>query len=75
MRNFGRELEIDTREAGGLLCFANHASAEPSAEPDHFPMDGEWRVVFSVQLPIKSGGEITVDYGDAYWSDSERELV
>ncbi len=82
VRTFGRLLEIDGREAGGLLRFANHASeagsgtgSGPSAEPDHFPFGGQWHVVFTARLPIEAGGEITVDYGDAYWNQSERELV
>ncbi len=75
VRTFGRNLEIDAGEAGGLLRFANHASVKPSAEPDHFPLDREWRVVFIARRTIESGGEITVDYGDAYWSGGERELV
>ncbi|RKX89308.1 MAG: SET domain-containing protein [Spirochaetes bacterium] len=75
VRTFGRELEIDAREAGGLLRFANHASTEPTAEPDHFPLNGEWHVVFIARRPIEAGGEVTVDYGDAYWNHSERELA
>jgi len=74
VRTFGRELEIDAREAGGLLRFANH-STSPSAEPDHFPLAGQWHVVFIAACPIEEGGEITVDYGEAYWSGGERELV
>ncbi len=82
VRTFSRELEIDAREAGGLLRFANHVSeagsetdSGPSAEPDHFPVDRQWHVVFTARLPIEAGGEITVDYGEAYWNQSERELV
>jgi len=76
VRTFGRALEIDAREAGGLLRFANHAPAEgASAVPEHFSYTGQWRVVFISRCSIEAGGEITVDYGDAYWSGGERELV
>lgn len=78
VRPFGRELEIDAREAGGLLRFANHVSGTdpgPSAEPEHFPSGGQWHVVFIARRFIEAGGEITVDYGDAYWSGGERELL
>jgi len=74
VRNFGRDLEIDAREAGGLLRFANHSSC-PSVVPDHFPYRGQWHVVFVSRRSIEAGGEITVDYGDAYWSGGERELI
>jgi hypothetical protein len=80
--NLGRELEIDARLAGGPLRFANHAPEEPArsettstAEPEHFPFEGRWRVVFVARTAIKAGDEITVDYGEAYWSGSERDLV
>jgi hypothetical protein len=80
--NLGRELEIDARLAGGPLRFANHAPEEPTgseaastAEPEHFPFEGRWRVVFVARTTIEAGGEITVDYGDAYRSGSERDLV
>ena len=75
---FGRDLEIDAREAGGPLRFANHVSGTdpgPSAEPDHFPSGRQWRVIFTARLPIEAGGEITVDYGDAYWNGGEREMI
>ena len=78
VRTFGRLLEIDARTAGGLLRFANHPSGEAgeaTAEPDHFPIDGQWHVVFTAKSSIEEGGEITVDYGDAYWSGGERELL
>ncbi|MDT8297963.1 MAG: hypothetical protein RQ801_06665, partial [Spirochaetaceae bacterium] len=39
VRNFGRPLEIDAREAGGPLRFANH-SGEANAEPDHLAIEG-----------------------------------
>ncbi len=78
VHTFGRLLEIDARIAGGLLRFANHPSGEAgeaTADPDHFPIDGQWHVVFTAKSSIEEGGEITVDYGDAYWSGGERELL
>ncbi len=73
VRTLGRNLEIDAREAGGALRFANHA-ADPSSYPEHFPWKGCWRIVFLARRSIAAGEEITVDYGDAYWSGGEREL-
>jgi len=80
VRTLGAELEIDAREAGGLLRFANHASpagsdSGPSAEPEHFPSAGQWHVVFIACHFIAAGEAITVDYGEAYWSGGERELL
>ncbi len=74
VRTLGRDLEIDAREAGGALRFANH-TADPSAEAEHFPSEGQWHVVFIARRCLTAGEEITVDYGDAYWSGGERELV
>lgn len=78
VRTLGRSLEIDAREAGGVLRFANHAADSPtgpSAETNHFPLDGRWRIVFVARRAIRAGEEITVDYGEAYWSGGERELT
>jgi len=78
VRTFGRELDIDAGEAGGLLRFANHISGDlpgPSAGPDHFSVTGRWHAVFIARRRIAAGEEITLDYGDAYWSGGERELI
>ena len=74
VRSLGRQLEIDARCAGGALRFANHA-ADPSAIPDHLVLNGRWRIVFVACRDIPAGREITVDYGQAYWSGGDRELV
>ena len=74
VHSLGRSLEIDARKAGGLLRFANH-SAEPNAYAEHFAVGNRWRIVFIASDNIPAGGEITVDYGEAYWSGGERELV
>jgi SET domain-containing protein len=74
VRDFGRSLEIDAREAGGPLRFANH-SGEVNAEPDHLAIEGRWRVIFIARRNIETGEEITVDYGQAYWVGGERELM
>ncbi len=70
----GRPLEIDARLAGGPLRFANHHS-EPAAEVEHFAVDGRWRIVFLACRDIGAGEQITVDYGEAYWSGGARERV
>ena len=78
VRTLGRSLEIDAREAGGVLRFANHAddsSTGPSAEPEHFPLKDRWRIVFIARRTLEAGEEITVDYGEAYWIGGERELT
>ena len=74
VRNFGKSLEIDAREAGGPLRFANH-SGEANAEPDHLAIEGRWRVIFVARRDIEPGEDITVDYGQAYWVGGERELA
>ena len=74
VRDFGRSLELDAREAGGPLRFANH-SGEANAEPDHLAIEGRWRVIFVARRDIEPGEDITVDYGQAYWVGGERELA
>ncbi|MCG8452566.1 MAG: SET domain-containing protein-lysine N-methyltransferase [Spirochaetales bacterium] len=71
---FSPHLEIDAREAGGPLRFANH-SFSPSAQVEHLAVEGLWRVIFVAAEPIPKGWEITVNYGDAYWIGGKRELV
>ena len=67
-------LEIDAREAGGPLRFANHAF-DASAGAEHLEFRGRWRVFFVAGRDIAAGEEITVDYGMEYWAGGRRELV
>lgn len=76
VRNLGRNLEIDAREAGGLLRYANHAeAASANTEPDHLPLDGNWHLIFVALRAIEAGEEITIDYGEGYWSEGFRDLA
>jgi hypothetical protein len=74
VRTLGRKLEIDARKAGGPLRFANH-TADANTEPDHFPFEGQWHLVFVARQNIAAGEEITINYGEGYWSEGYRELV
>ncbi len=67
-------LEIDAREAGNVLRFVNH-SMNPNLRPDHFLLDNGWVLIFIADRDIAPGEELTIDYGEAYWSGEFRELV
>jgi SET domain-containing protein len=68
---FGRDLEIDAYKAGGILRFVNH-SFTPNVKADHFQINGKWRIVFIAIKDIYPGEQITVNYGNEYWSGSDR---
>ncbi|ADK79669.1 nuclear protein SET [Sediminispirochaeta smaragdinae DSM 11293] len=67
-------LEIDAATEGNPLRYVNH-SLFPNLRPDHFLLDGVWVIIFVADRDIERGEELTIDYGDAYWSDGFRELV
>jgi uncharacterized protein len=67
-------LEIDAIKEGNPLRFVNHALF-PNLKPDHFLLGAQWVVVFIAVRDIAPGEELTIDYGDQYWSGGFRELV
>ena len=75
LRRISPALEVDARTAGNALRFVNH-SFHPVAEADHTALPEEsWTVFFRLIRSVSAGSEITVDYGEEYWTGGFRELV
>jgi len=68
----GTEFEINALREGNELRFANHSS-EPNLAVDHTLVDGLFVTFFRVIRPVASGDQLTVDYGEEYWSGGFRE--
>lgn len=66
-------LEINARRCGNELRFVNH-SFDPNAVADHLLYNGRWIIIFYAARTIRKNEEIFVDYGEAYWSTTRREL-
>lgn len=67
-------LEINAREAGGVLRFVNH-SFQPNLRIEHTDVDNEWKIFFVADGNIEADSELFVDYGDAYWAVESREII
>jgi len=68
----GTEFEVNALSEGNELRFANH-SARPNLAVDHTLIDGLFVTFFRVLLPVVRGQQLTVDYGEDYWSGGFRE--
>jgi SET domain-containing protein len=69
----GSEFEINALREGNELRFANHSEA-PNLAVDHTLLDGMFVTFFRVIEPVQRGEQLTVDYGEEYWSGGFREL-
>jgi hypothetical protein len=69
----GTEFEVNALREGNELRFANH-SDHPNLAVDHTLVDGLFVTFFRVTEPVPRGGQLTVHYGDEYWSGGFREL-
>jgi SET domain-containing protein len=67
------ELEINALTGGSPLRFVNHSFC-PCCAADHFAVSGRWIIFFRTVRPVEKGEELTVDYGEAYWSWPGRVL-
>jgi hypothetical protein len=67
-------LEVNARVNGNELRFVNH-SFNANCRMEHTIVDGKWVLFLIAQRDILSGEQITVDYGEEYWSSGHRTLV
>ena len=65
----GEPLRLSARRFGNAARFVNHDS-EPNAEIVRVEHRGLLRVVIVAREAIAPGGQVLVDYGDAYWRAS-----
>lgn len=68
----GTEFEINALKEGNELRFANH-SARPNMAVDHTLVDGLFVTFFRMTQNVPSGTQLTVDYGEEYWTGGFRE--
>ena len=66
----GEPLRLSARRFGNAARFVNHASVKPNAEIVRVVHRGLLRVVIVAREAIAPGGQVLVDYGDAYWRAS-----
>lgn len=66
--------EINALENGNELRYVNH-SFEPNLVVEHTLLDNRWVIFFIAEHYIKKGTQLTVDYGEEYWSGGFRELI
>ena len=68
----GTEFEICALQEGNELRFVNH-STQANLAVDHTLVDGLFVTFFRVVRPVVRGEQLTVDYGEEYWSGGFRE--
>lgn len=68
----GTDFEINALKEGNELRFANH-SGRPNMAVDHTLVGGIFVTFFRVLRPVAAGEQLTVDYGDEYWSGGFRD--
>jgi hypothetical protein len=67
-------LEINGRREGNEMRFVNHGP-DPNVEVEHTLYEGQWLIFFLAKRRIKSGEQLIIDYGKAYWEDGYREMI
>lgn len=68
----GSEFEINALLEGNELRFANHAR-EPNMAVDHTLVDGLFVTFFRTIRAVAKGEQLTVDYGEEYWTGGFRQ--
>ncbi len=66
--------EVNALRMGNELRYVNH-SFEPNLAVEHCLMDNRWVIFFVASSFIRKESQLTVDYGEEYWSGGFRELV
>jgi SET domain-containing protein len=66
--------EVNALRMGNELRYVNH-SFEPNLAVEHCLMDNRWVIFFVASSFIPKGTQLTVDYGEEYWSGGFRELI
>jgi SET domain-containing protein len=67
-------LQLNAQQCGNELRFVNH-SFSPNCIVEHCLFDSLYRIFFLADRHISQGEELTVDYGDDYWTADHRELL
>jgi len=70
----GTEFEVNALKEGNELRFANH-SARPNLAVDHTLVDNFFVTFFRVLHPVVKGDQLTVNYGEEYWSGGFRKRI
>jgi len=68
----GTEFEVNALREGNELRFANHSS-QPNMAVDHTLVDGIYVTFFRMVADVEAGIQLTVDYGDEYWTGGFRQ--
>jgi len=68
----GSEFEVNALKEGNELRFANH-SRTPNMVVDHTLVDGIFVTFFRVIRTVTNGEQLTVDYGEEYWTGGFRD--
>lgn len=63
----GERLILDGKYRGNELRFINHAK-DPNTKAMYLVVDGQLCVCYVAQKDISAGEQLTVSYGDDYWS-------
>ena len=66
--------EVNALRMGNELRYVNH-SFEPNLAVEHCLLDNRWVIFFVASSFIPAGTQLTVDYGEEYWSGGFRELI
>jgi SET domain-containing protein len=66
--------EVNAGTMGNELRYINH-SFEPNLAVEHTLVANRWVIFFVALQYIKAGSQLTVDYGEEYWSGGFRELI
>lgn len=66
--------EVNGGKMGNELRYINH-SFEANLAVEHTLINNRWVIFFVAQQFIKTGSQLTVDYGEEYWSGGFRELI
>ena len=69
-----RNLEVNGRLNGNEARFINH-SFTPNCRMEHTLVEGRWVLFLLAERSISVGEQLTVDYGEEYWTGGFRELI
>ncbi|KAI9021270.1 hypothetical protein DFJ74DRAFT_120215 [Hyaloraphidium curvatum] len=66
-------LSLDAWHKGNYLRYSNHDEV-PNTSVEMVPWRNLWHVVYVTSRALKPDEEVTVSYGDGYWSGRQHEL-
>lgn len=71
----GKKLVVDGREQGNELRFINHAKDPNTIRIDVLGKDGIFHIVYIASRDIKKDEQLTVSYGDGYFTSRDMKVV